>query len=443
METRDVSDRTIDEELARISSSFCPLRWSYMQADVSRGKVKACCKTPFVHIDSGWIEREGTSAIFNNSDFQDRRRGMLQGEKHRDCAACWQNESVGILSYRRQQSALTIFRNEISSISMRRNVDKAFPVQLELIANTTCNLKCSYCGPEFSSAWAAELKIKGPFPGETAWVDEPVATNFDGAFWSWMDEALPHLEYLQFNGGEPFLQDEVYSILERIVSSSRANKNLHIGVISSLGLPKIKMNRLLKTLPTIVAKHNLRFGVSQDSVGERAEYIRSGLNWRQFDSNLQVLLETFPNLEIQLAPTMSALNVTSILDLLKYSHGLIRAHGERIVMRPSIVNWPSFQAPTLLPKSYSSYLAEAVNYLEKKSLWPNMASWLREIEFAITNHVDSDERNALRAKFFQWFSEFDLRRKRSFMETFPEMEAFWRVCEDVASAQDGNPKIRG
>lgn len=424
-------DIPIEQELERVSQSFCPLRWSYMQADMSQGKVKACCKTPFVQIASQWIQRDGTGAIFNNPEFQARREGMLRGEKHADCRDCWQNEAAGILSYRYHQSALPLFRRRISSIASERSVGNAFPAQLELIASTTCNLKCCYCGPEFSSSWAAELRSKGPYPGDTGWVEQPAAPEFGDTFWAWLETALPHLSYLQFNGGEPLLQDEVYKMLERILALVPNGQRLQIGVISNLNLPEGRMERFCQVLPALLDKHDFRLGVSQDSVGKRAEYIRNGLCWERFDANLSLLLAKFPALEIQLAPTMSALNVTSIQDLLRYSAELVRAHGPRLIMRPSIVNWPAFQTPSLLPKEFGRHLDEAIAYLHENSLWPNMANWLRDIELAIVARPDDEERDALRKTFFRWFSEFDRRRKLSFVDTFPEIEGFWRDCASL------------
>ena len=37
-----------------------------------------------------------------------------------------------------------------------------------------------------------------------------------------------------------------------------------------------------------------------------------------------------------------------------------------------------------------------------------------------------------RADFYNWFTEFDNRRNTNFLNTFPEMEAFWLLCKETA-----------
>ena len=37
-----------------------------------------------------------------------------------------------------------------------------------------------------------------------------------------------------------------------------------------------------------------------------------------------------------------------------------------------------------------------------------------------------------RADFYNWFTEFDIRRDTNFIRTFPEMRDFWLMCREVA-----------
>jgi hypothetical protein len=421
-----MSHEAVNDLVRQISDSFCPLRWSYMQVDLQHGKVKACCKTPFQRIDDEQIGAYGTAAIFNGEYVQERRREMLNGVRHRDCNTCWTQEDLGLQSYRYLQAGEEPFRSVIPVIRDERRVDNAVPRHVEIILDTTCDLKCSYCGPEFSSAWAVEVRNQGPYPEPH---DDPQIAPadplFNETFWQWFDGARRSIEYVQFNGGEPLIQKEFYTSLERILNFKGPTHKLQIGIISNLNTPAGKLDKLRQLLPQLLAEYSFRFGISQDSVGARAEYIRNGLCWSRFDENLRGLLRDFPGLVVQIAPTMSALNVTSIKDLMVYADRVSEETGAEIVMRPSIVMWPEFQSPLILPPEYSEYLEETILFLERIGRWPVVRDRLREIIEALGRVEDVAAKRKL---FHVWFTEYNRRRRLDFVSVFPEMESFWKDC---------------
>jgi hypothetical protein len=425
-ESKSMTDEPVRAELNRISSSFCPLRWSYMQVDIQQGKVKACCKTSFQTLDRALLENHGTQAVFNSPYFQDRRREMLAGVKHEDCRSCWIQEDLGLLSYRILQSAEKMFRPVTTALASEGRVDEAKPKHLEIILSTLCDLKCSYCGPEFSSSWAVEIDKHGDYPlhphGQQV---SPEVSLFQEIFWRWFEQEADSIEYIQINGGEPLIQKGFYDFLDRMLTLRGRSKPLQIGVMTNLNASARKMERLRAVLPRLLKHCDLRFGVSQDSVGERAEYIRHGLNWDRFDQNLRGLIKEFPELSIQIAPTMSALNVTSIAGLLAYLDSLSREFDKEIILRPSIVMFPDFQSPLILTTEYAAYLQEAIDFLARAGRWPEMARRLEELIEAMHKVRNLDH---LRRNFYLWFREYDKRRNESFLTVFPEMEGFWRHC---------------
>ncbi len=169
--------------------------------------------------------------------------------------------------------------------------------------------------------------------------------------------------------------------------------------------------------------------MSFDAVGRRAEYIRYGLRWDRFDRNLRTLLSAVPDLGVQLAPTMSALNVSSALDLVRYAAQIRSAYGDRIIFRPSMVMWPDFQSPLiLLPENYAA-IDDALRVLSETGLWPNLGARLTEIRDAAGREPGTD---ALRAAFYRWFTEYDRRRGLDLVDVFPELSRFWEACAATA-----------
>ena len=53
----------------------------------------------------------------------------------------------------------------------------------------------------------------------------------------------------------------------------------------------------------------------------------------------------------------------------------------------------------------------------------------RDLDWMLQGTTDVERK---RGDFYKFFSEHDRRRGTNFLETFPEMEQFWRQCEYYA-----------
>jgi hypothetical protein len=417
--------------LETISPSFCPLRWSYLQIDLQHGRAKACCKTPFEQMTARQLDEQGSAALFNSGYVQQRRREMLAGVRHDDCAACWQAEALGLESYRRAQSAKPMFRGVTEKLLAHPAVDGAVPRHIEIILKTTCDLACSYCGPDFSTRWQTEIERQGPYPHDDS-VPAPTIQvappQFDRMFRRWLAENLSEVAYIQFNGGEPLIQDDFYDFIE-LVLSTPTKQSLQLGVITNLNTPPARLRQLLKVLPELHRRHAFRFGISLDAVGSRAEYIRFGLRWDRFDQNLRSLLDRVPDLDVQLAPTFSALSVTDTLGLIRYAQELEAHYRRPLIFRPSMVMSPDFQSPLILLAEDYRHVDEAVDVLDSLGKWPELRDRLHELRDAAERFQDADRS---RAAFYRWFTEYDRRRGLKFTSVFPELADFWRRCEELA-----------
>jgi hypothetical protein len=53
-------------------------------------------------------------------------------------------------------------------------------------------------------------------------------------------------------------------------------------------------------------------------------------------------------------------------------------------------------------------------------------------DYFATVSYDENQIKDGRKDFYNWFTEYDRRRKLNFLETFPEMETFWNLCRSEA-----------
>ena len=104
------------------------------------------------------------------------------------------------------------------------------PSYVEVNFNHACNLKCSYCSPQFSSSWQQEVEQHGSFPTSTAHNDPAHFVGRNGpiparelnpyvdAFWSWWPTLYPELRHFRMTGGEPMLDRNTYRVFDYVLT---------------------------------------------------------------------------------------------------------------------------------------------------------------------------------------------------------------------------------
>jgi MoaA/NifB/PqqE/SkfB family radical SAM enzyme len=161
---------------------------------------------------------------------------------------------------------------------------------LDVRNNNLCNMECVICSPYYSSKWADRIGNAQPF----------VNTKFD------ID--LSNVKRIYFAGGEPFLNKTHWEILKKIKNPK------DIGLVYSSNLSYITGAK------EYLSKFNDVFlNASLEGVGKFGEQMRPGLNWKKWQSNLESLLE-LPNIKIEIAVTVSLLNIWHLKDIEEYAN---------------------------------------------------------------------------------------------------------------------------
>jgi beta-xylosidase len=113
---------------------------------------------------------------------------------------------------------------------------------------------------------------------------------------------------------------------------------------------------------------------------------------------------------------------------------------QRIWFDTPVLRQPTWQSLQLLPPSYVDQLETVWAFMLKNietettrfqgfkdyeiSRLDRDMAWMKD-----GNKLDSVYVNRTKADFYRFFSEHDRRRGTSFLQTFPEMTAWWSECE--------------
>lgn len=257
------------ETCVDLPKTICMLPWISMEV-TPMGTYRPCClyseSIPGVSVHNG----DSVHDAQHSNYMQALRQQFLNGEKPTGCNMCWQEESVqGRMSKRKA-----------TFIKVKKDIDYTengvSPIFLDLKLGNICNLKCRICGSWSSSKWAQEeIDIAN---GDNALAREQLTKGQwprrVPSWWAALEDALEHIEYLEFTGGEPFLINEHFDLLQVLVERGYASKiDIHYNTNGTTWPARgLELWSHFK---------RVEIAFSIDDIGKRFEYQRYGANWNQ------------------------------------------------------------------------------------------------------------------------------------------------------------------
>ena len=318
LSTTDSYEGAVKDMLNATGCGFCLAKWTQVTMHLGNGLTHSC-HHPVPHKIPLDELKTNPSALHNTVFKKEQRKKMLAGERPAECEYCWRVEDNSTQYSDRIQKSLAkysiIDHDEIVKLSGDEDV---FPRYLEVSFNRTCNLKCAYCGPDFSSKWAEEISEHGVyelphFLGYN-WTDNTTILHkednpYTEAFWKWWPEAKKHLVVLRITGGEPLLSKNTFMVLESLKNSPEPELELSI---NTNGNPPDKIWKkfvdIVKHLIDNKCIKSFTLFTSAEAYGKQCEYIRYGLDFDKFTKNINYFLKNTDNTRLVF---MAAFNVTT------------------------------------------------------------------------------------------------------------------------------------
>ena len=297
---------------------FCVLPWVSLEASPI-GTVRPCCLA-----DDEIVDDAGEKFSLLTADFGaiQRSRAMTQlreqflaGEQPQTCRKCWSEERAGRTSKRMH----TLDRLKHMGISSEWTADAKPLMFLDLKLGNICNLKCRICGSWSSSQFAAEDIAQLPREEQKkshaytmlragAWPRE------NEQFWREIDDHLNDIRYIEFTGGEPFLIDQHFDMLQGIVDRGIAHQvEIHYNTNGTQYPERGEQ----------IWRHfrKVEIAFSIDDLGERFEYQRTNAVWAEVCENMdrfRDLKEIHANIQLQICATVNVFNVRYIDQLAEW-----------------------------------------------------------------------------------------------------------------------------
>ena len=326
------------------------------------GTANYCCDVlPALNVDGrpGNLTHDAFDDLWNADEIVQVRAEMARGEKPASCGTCWKREAEGGVSrrllinpiYRQLGGALAVEALAEQGAATKYRLERR-PDWFVLELGNVCNLKCRSCNPLSSSRVAAD-RI------HAAWMGPARADAANGAAWfkdigkmaDTIAAGAQENAMLSLMGGEPFLIDSTWRLLDELVARGVAPR-IYVG-LSTNGLQR---NANLEKLAPHFRGFNL--SVSIDGYGRLYEYLRHGGTWPKLVENL-TWLRAVPNVDVSIVPTLQNSNALDMVALLRFLDGF------DLSLAYNILNEPARLRATNLPPSVRRIAAQRLRgYLD-------------------------------------------------------------------------------
>lgn len=265
------------------------------------------CIEPYrqIHWDSNGYKGPCCLFIRSNGDYDPvaTKRLMNAGRPVRGCKQCYAQEQRGSNSMRLQSNI---------EHSAAEDIEELF-----ITLGTACNMACVFCNPSRSSGVAQDMRrgsdnahINNFFQQQLSYEPRNQSWYKSNEFWNELQLLVKQhpIKKIHFSGGEPFLNNRLYSFLNRL------HKDLQI-VITTNGSWN---ENILHVLSEFRQPH---LDISIDGVGDYYAIQRYPYTWDWFQGQFEMLKEYGANNDINWTMSLvpNALNIMNIVQWCEFA----------------------------------------------------------------------------------------------------------------------------
>ncbi len=453
------------EKLKQISCSMCLAKWTQVTMHLHNGHTHSCHHPAphFIPLDE---IKQNPHALHNTKHKIKQRQLMLAGEQPEECNYCWNIENLnhGHFSDRHFKSGEDWNEGQLEKIKANPLDENFLPTYVEVSFNNTCNFACMYCSPQISSKWMEDiehggaydlgnyqvhhldyLRIKNQIP-----IPNREVNPYIEAFWKIWPELYTNLKVFRITGGEPLLSKHTWKVLKYI--QDNPNPDLIIGINTNLGVQDAFIDRLIPIAKDLILNNkvkNFELYTSVESTGVQAEYIRDGLDYKKFISNLNKVTSEIPMLDWKsktvIMATYNLLSIPNFRNLLEWLLEWRTKHGsatwKKLWLDISYLTYPNWQTIALADNNMLAIMESDLKFMQDHKEQAighhgfqdtEISKMARAVDY-VTQNISKDKTTEM-MQFYNFFNAYDSRRNKNFVKTFPEFANFYSRCKEVANA---------
>ena len=465
MEEKNQRLINVKEKLDAVSPSFCVAKWKQVTMHLQNGMTHSC-HHPSPHVVPVSEIKRNPTALHNSEFKKEQRKLMLEGKRPSECDYCWRVEddakpdSFSDRMYKSADKWALPYLEDIASKPWDDNVD---PSYVEVSFGSVCNFKCSYCAPHISSKWMEEIEQFGPYPTTFNYnnleylkdnkmmpIPNRAENPYVDAFWEWWPKMYNSLQHFRITGGEPLLNRNTFKVLDYIINNP--NPNLEVSINTNLNPPEDLFNVFLDKIKIIINEKKLKsfkLFTSAEAHGKQSEYIRFGMNYDKWLSNIHRVFQEVPECTFTIMSTYNLLSVPSygeflkdILDI-KKEYGRHHTRSNPLLLDIPFLRQPFHQSIFIIEKDMIPMIHDQVTQMYQnleyrhwmgtanQGFFEHEADKLKRIYEMAVSYVPDNYTTVNRKDFVAFVDEHDRRRGTNFLETFPEFDKTYNKWKNL------------
>ena len=424
------------------SESFCGAKWYNATIWLGSGQTTSC-HHPLPHRipDPVYLE-DDPKLIHNTPQKKLERSQMQQGLRPTGCEYCWKIEDIGRDNISDRVYKTVIYSDEDLELAYNTPATENVDLRtLEISFDRTCQFACSYCNPAFSSTWVKDINTNGPYldlvsDGRNHFTHSHDSSQlfkfgednpYINAFFRWWESDLHQtLDELRITGGEPLMSGYTWKLLDWF-KQNKGRSNTRLAINSNLGT-QVDLDRLFASVDAPIDLYT-----SNESVGAHAEYIRDGLAWNDWVYTIETICDNFSGNKLRglhIMCTINALCLESLTEFLDFVVDCKKCYGRDFPsFTLNILRFPSFQSPLVLPNeirtkhktNLEKWLEQNNNDFLHQHEINHVQRLIDYLDVVKTPHTGAAEQAVLQRDFKHFYVQYDIRRKKDFIKTFPNL----------------------
>tara|TARA_B100000886_G_C20425556_1_gene493797 strand:+ start:4182 stop:5537 length:1356 start_codon:yes stop_codon:yes gene_type:complete len=439
------------QRLNKVGPGFCLAKWTQLTLNLQNGTAHSCHHPPVHQVPVDEIKLD-PSSLHNSIFKKQQRKMMLEGGRPKECDYCWRVEDADpdALSDRHLKSSFSWSNEHFDKIKNNPWDANFQPSYVEVSFGYACNFKCLYCSPAISSSWMQEVKQHGGFSttdnyNDIEWtkrigrmpIPEREYNPYVEAFWKWWPDLYPALHTFRVTGGEPLMNKNTFKMMDWIIENDKPNTNLLLGINSNFCVDDKLFNKFINQAHKVLQSKKVRkleIYTSAEAQGEKAEYIRTGFEYKKFFNNMDRVLNEFKDYEnfvVTLMCTFNALSVSSFKNYLQDLVALRKKYGrDCMYIDIPYLRYPEMMDIKILDSSFEHYITDTISYMQSAEADNLMhesetAKLKRILEY--WRSVRDKDQTGHKTNFKVYARELDSRRNTDFLKVFPEYSGWYNA----------------
>ncbi len=337
--------------------TFCVAPWFQIQNDNNMVK-KVCCLIPNRITQDVPSQSMSSLEYLNSEPILDLKKDLANGVKSEYCKKCWNDESNNIKSLRQKLNSIMSMQKDEHTpgwideyFRNKKDFTSDILLSADVRVGNTCNYACVMCNPADSSLiyanWMNTIEhpiVQSKLKQDPTYLQRVKSFSFKNKqYIEYLDDVLQnkHIKFLQFMGGEPFLDKLLIDKLRQIPSTVKSKLTLMFITNASKDFSDI-----IDSLGDFKYVH---CSVSLEGIGEVQEWARYGSDWNAVERHVLKAVNN-PRIDVTVLHTFQTATVLGFADLANW------CKTNNVMLSTNIVYEPACLSVKTLPEDIKTKL---------------------------------------------------------------------------------------